>query len=604
MRSMYDAPQRNVFGGCGDSRAGDLAQLESSAIDIGHGCMVEALGLALEALDARLLAQKTEGISVHDVRSRTLATEIGDVGFSLRRYRDRFGEDVYLLADALDIPYGCRSSHAIGRQTAQRRRPACTTSVRPSAQAGRALFRGNTPRIALAALIAVALVALVAIAFARCGKDTPENEAAPAVGTAARVSFVAVGDNLPEARITAYADALAGTTGDGDFDFPPIYEPVKPIVETADLAYIKQETHIGGKEIGARGWPSFNTVDQMADAVVATGFDLVASASNHSYDWGAFGAVEHSRSIWDGMPVVFTGTAASQEQADELALIERDGITFALLDYTYGVNGFTQADLPSYAVNFIDDERIIADVARAREAADVVLAAMHWGTENLLEADEEQQRLAQLLADAGVDVVLGSHPHVIGPLAWVEGAGGNKTLVAYSLGNFLSCHETPDAENELEGMLSCDFVKGDDGAVAIENVVWTPLVNHTAEGEHLVVPLKDYTADMAARHVLFSQSDDPAAAIEQLKATNRAVIGEEFAIDDGAQYADERMDAKQNPSTSRAKTRDQGESRGNKAPRAQNIEFREVQRDELSSWRQETWTEDPPRCGRTEYEPR
>ena len=91
-------------------RSADLAQLESSAIDIGHGCMAEALGLALEALDARLLAQKPEGISVHDVRSRTLATEIGDVGFSLRRYRDRFGEDVYLLADALDIPYGCRIS--------------------------------------------------------------------------------------------------------------------------------------------------------------------------------------------------------------------------------------------------------------------------------------------------------------------------------------------------------------------------------------------------------------------------------------------------------------------------------------------------------------
>ena len=91
-------------------QSADLAQLESSAIDIGHGCMAEALGLALEALDARLHAQKTEGISVHDVRSRTLATEIGDVGFSLRRYRDRFGEDVYLLADALDIPYGCRIS--------------------------------------------------------------------------------------------------------------------------------------------------------------------------------------------------------------------------------------------------------------------------------------------------------------------------------------------------------------------------------------------------------------------------------------------------------------------------------------------------------------
>ena len=182
-------------------------------------------------------------------------------------------------------------------------------------------------------------------AFARCGKDTLENEAAPAVGTAARVSFVAVGDNLPEARIAEYADALAGTTGDGDFDFSPIYEPVKPIVETADLAYIKQETHIGGEEIGARGWPSFNTVDQMADAVAATGFDLVASASNHSYDWGAFGAVEHSRVDMGRHARRVHGHGGKPRAGRRLALIEREGITFALLDYTYGVNGFTQADL-------------------------------------------------------------------------------------------------------------------------------------------------------------------------------------------------------------------------------------------------------------------
>ena len=83
-------------------------------------------------------------------------------------------------------------------------------------------------------------------------------------------------------------------------------------------------------------------------------------------------------------------------------------------------------------------------------------------------------------------------------------------------------------------MLSCEFVKNEDETVFIENVTWTPLVNHTEENAHLVVPLKDYTAEMAARHVLFSQSDDPAAVIEQLKATNRAVIGDEFKINDGA----------------------------------------------------------------------
>ena len=343
----------------------------------------------------------------------------------------------------------------------------------------------------------------------------------------ARVSFVAVGDNLPETSIGAYADACAGEAGDGLYDYRPIYAAVKPYVESADLAYIKQETHLGGDEIGPRGWPSFNTTDAMADAIVDAGFDLVASASNHAYDWGYFGAVEHSRSVWNQKPVAFTGTAVNEEEAQAIPVVERNGISFALLDYTYGVNGYAQGDLPAYAVNFIDEERIAADVARAHEMADVVLVAMHWGTENLTEADAEQQRLAQFLADLEVDVVLGSHPHVIGPLAWVQGASGHRTLVAYSLGNFISRHEAPALENELEGMLSCDFVR-EDGVVSIQNVAWTPLVNHTEEGAFSVYALKDYTPELAARHTLLSQLDDP---IGQLGALTRQVIGEEFPID-------------------------------------------------------------------------
>lgn len=343
----------------------------------------------------------------------------------------------------------------------------------------------------------------------------------------ARVSFVAVGDNLPETSIGAYADACAGEAGDGLYDYRPIYAAVKPYVESADLAYIKQETHLGGDEIGPRGWPSFNTTDAMADAIVDAGFDLVASASNHAYDWGYFGAVEHSRSVWNQKPVAFTGTAVNEEEAQAIPVVERNGISFALLDYTYGVNGYAQGDLPSYAVNFIDEERIAADVARAHEMADIVLVAMHWGTENLTEADAEQQRLAQFLADLEVDVVLGSHPHVIGPLAWVQGASGHRTLVAYSLGNFVSRHEAPALENELEGMLSCDFVR-EGGEVSIQNVVWTPLVNHTEEGAFSVYALKDYTPELAAQHTFLSQLDDP---IGQLGALTRQVIGEEFPID-------------------------------------------------------------------------
>ena len=229
---------------------------------------------------------------------------------------------------------------------------------------------------------------------------------------------------------------------------------------------MKEETHLGGNEIGPRGYPSFNVTDEMADAVVDTGFDFVASASNHAYDWGLYGALENSLKVWESKPVAFTGTSVTEEQYNRIARLECNGITFALLDYTYGVNWPDEMELPELAINLIDKDRIAADVARAKKQADVVLVAMHWGTELLMEADDEQQDLAQFLANLDVDVVLGSHPHVIGPVAWVknENGSGHETLVAYSLGNFLSDHEARSPQVELEGMLCCDFVRDDAAA--------------------------------------------------------------------------------------------------------------------------------------------
>lgn len=386
----------------------------------------------------------------------------------------------------------------------------------------------------LAALLLLGVVGIVAymvIGPLSCSSDDPNANSAPPSDTAeqpreTRVSFTAVGDNLPNEVLGAYADALAGDVGDGAYDYAPIYQHVKPYIEASDLAYINQETHLGGDDIGPRGWPSFNTTDAMADAVVATGFDLVASASNHAYDWGTYGAVDHSRMVWNSQPVVFTGTASNAEEAADIPVIERNDITFSLLNYTYGVNGFERSDLEPYAVNFIDEERIRADVARAKEQSDVVLVAMHWGTENQYEPDESQLYYAQLLADLEVDVVLGSHPHVIGPMEWVKGASGHKTLVAYSLGNFLSNHAAPLPPNELEGMLTCDFVKKD-GAVGIENIIWTPLVNHSESGAHAVYAVKDYTPELAARHTTLSGLEDP---IAWLKETSAQVVSS-FPVD-------------------------------------------------------------------------
>lgn len=351
------------------------------------------------------------------------------------------------------------------------------------------------------------------------------------------MSFLAVGDNLPDDAIGKWADKQAGKTGDGEYDYTGLYEPIKQYVEAADVAYVKQETHIGGDEFGPQGYPSFNTTDEMADAIVATGFDLVASASNHSYDWGYYGANDYSCKVWAKQPVVFTGTASNQEDADKIATIEVNGMVIALLDYTYGVNGYKRSDLQPYEVNFFSEERIKTDVARAKELADCVVVAMHWGTENQTDPDETQLKYAKILADLDVDVVLGSHPHVIGPMAWVEGASGHKTLVAYSLGNFISRHESPGKLNELEGMVTFDIVRTD-GVISIENPVWTPLVNHTTKSSHAVYALKDYTDELASQHVVFKNEKDPIGWLKKKTAEVVNSQGDTFAIDDGSQQAE------------------------------------------------------------------
>lgn len=341
-----------------------------------------------------------------------------------------------------------------------------------------------------------------------------------------RLSLVAVGDNLPEINIGAYADAQLGELGDGCYDYRPIYAPIKPYIDAADLAYLNFETHAGGDDIGPRGYPSFNTTDAMVDAVYDTGFNLVASASNHSYDWGQ-SALNHSAELWKQKPVLFTGTASNEADASTIQIIEQKGIIISLLNYTYGVNGYDESEIPPYAVNYLHEERLREDIAKARQISDLVIVAAHWGTENQTSADDMQKYYAQVIADSGADLILGSHPHVIGPVEWIEGSEGNKTLVAYSLGNFLSHHEYPSYLNELGGMISCDIIKDAEGTY-LDNVVWTPLVNHSEEGHFAVYTLNDYSEDLAARHRTLTTLESPLA---WLKASTLEIVGTQIKLD-------------------------------------------------------------------------
>lgn len=242
-------------------------------------------------------------------------------------------------------------------------------------------------------------------------------------------SMIMVGDCLIHSSV--YYDAK---TTDGGYDFTGMLENVKPLIQEYDLAYYNQETILGGSELGLSTYPQFNSPYEVGDAFVDAGFNLVSLANNHSMDRGTE-ALDNSIAYWKKQKDVYwAGTYSSFEERDTAKIGEVNGITYAMLSYTTWNNGLSTPVGEEYYVNMYSDELAKADVERVRDKVDVVMVAMHWGTEyNEGAIDEDQTRIAKYLSDLGVDLIIGTHPHVIEPIEYV-----GDTLVIYSLGNFLS----------------------------------------------------------------------------------------------------------------------------------------------------------------------
>lgn len=312
------------------------------------------------------------------------------------------------------------------------------------------------------------------------------------------VDFIAVGDNLIHGAI--YYDSEVRHQG---YEFDELYDAVKPYVETADVAYINQETILGGTELGLSHYPMFNSPQEIGTALVNAGFDWIASSSNHSMDKFEEGIIS-SENFWEQYPeIVTTGLNRTEEERHENKFIERNGVKFGVLGYTYGTNGIPLPEGKDYLVNIYSEERIREDVEALKGKCDAILVSMHWGVEYATVPSEEQEYFAQLLADLGVAVVIGEHPHVIQPMEWVEGKDGNQTLVIYSLGNFMSAQDGD--LNMLGGMASWSIRKnGETGAITVEDVKFYPTVTHFEPvfTKFKTYLLKDYTDELAAQHGL------------------------------------------------------------------------------------------------------
>ncbi len=352
-----------------------------------------------------------------------------------------------------------------------------------------------------------------------------------------RLTFVAFGDNLIHSSIIDDGERLADEHGTGkQHYFDPMYENFKDIVSSADIAFINQETPIAGPSFPYAGYPNFNTPEEMGDCLIRLGFDVINTATNHMLDCRGKGLVYHA-DYWAGKAdenVIQVGSYKNKADYDRIRVYEKDGVKIAFLAYTYSTNGMTPgAGYEDIYIPLIDDSEMKRQVAEAKELADLVFVSMHWGMEDSFDTIEgngvyDQRNAAQTLVDAGVDVIIGTHPHVVQEMKWKTNAQGHETLLVYSLGNFISTMYYP--WNMFGGYLSCDIVKDENGA-HIENPYFNPTMCHYSMQRRALkmYTLEEYSQELYETHGTTLKSS--AYSYDKIVKKIKDVIPEEFLTD-------------------------------------------------------------------------
>lgn len=337
------------------------------------------------------------------------------------------------------------------------------------------------------------------------------------------VSLVMVGDNLLHMSLVRN-----GENPDGSMNFDSLYEELLPYFQDADLSVIVQETVLGGKELGYSGYPLFNSPQEVGDSIAKAGLDIVLHATNHTLDKGAKG-VENTLEFWKKYPdITVLGINESFDEQNSITYIEKNGIKFALLNYTDSTNGIPRPSGKEYLVNTVDEEKIKNDLTIAEENAEFTIVFMHWGTEYALSENHFQQKLATMMCEYGADLIMGSHPHVLEPVKWIETENGNKALVYYSLGNYVSRQK--EVNNLLGGLATVKIRREDTDNVYIEESSLMPIVTHYNVNSRgfRVYPLKKYTDELASTHGV--NLYDGKLTVERLRNTVDKVFADNTAV--------------------------------------------------------------------------
>lgn len=338
------------------------------------------------------------------------------------------------------------------------------------------------------------------------------------VVAAKSVNLIAVGDDLVHTGVWRSFE-----TADGGHDYTQMFEHIQPYLDNADIKIINQETIFGGEGTELSSYPVFNSPEEIGDAIAACGFNVVLHATNHAFDMGESGMLNTVKFWREKHPeVTMIGLHETEEEKQEIPVVDYNGIKIALLNYTYNHNWESLSSAAEPHLNtlctydpsnrMIDfntlNPQVIEDIQKAEEQADFTIVFPHWGTEYVFGTTSQQDDFSVQMVEAGADLIIGGHPHVIEPVKWIETENGNRALCYFSLGNFVSTQDS--VGGLLGGMASLKIIKDATGTYIDEDSIKAiPLVTDYSfpdyyGGAHVngTFLLGEYTEEQAAAHGL------------------------------------------------------------------------------------------------------
>lgn len=351
-----------------------------------------------------------------------------------------------------------------------------------------------------------------------------------------KIRLMMIGDNLMHLSVVN-----SGNQPDGTRDYAKFFEPIKEYLAIADIKITNQETIFGGNHLGFSGYPLFNSPTEMGDSMVKAGFNVVLHGTNHAADMGIAG-IYNCLNFWEKYPDMLVMGIYKEPDVEnqDIGLLTIDGVTFAILNYTYSPNmSSLPKDIQGHLGMLCDWDKntgyinmkklhpdVITDIQKAKQMADFVIVCPHWGVEYTFVPTEYQELFAQQMTAAGADLIVGTHPHVIQPVDWIEAENGNKALCFYSLGNY--CSTQYESKTMLEAMAWVTFeVEEDSVKIKEDETGAIPMVYQYGTDNRFIdlYFLDEYTSELAQSHGI-NWRGGVGFTLENLQSWANEVLGE------------------------------------------------------------------------------